>query len=224
MKPVPTKVKVCGITRREDAKRALSLGADYLGINVYEKSPRSVSLEVIPSLLEVIPPGRRVLIDVSTPTDRLEQYLGMGFDAYQIHFDLDVAMSTLAGWSGLVGHHALWVAPRMSDKDIYFPQILMEFADTVLLDAYDKNAYGGTGKAGQNWQRFLDCTLLYQHKKWILAGGLGPGNIREALSFTSAGMVDVNSGVESAPGIKDPGKLETLFSEIRAYDSEKDSP
>lgn len=221
MKPVRTEVKVCGITRPEDAEMALSLGADFIGINVYEKSPRCVSLERIPSLLEAIPSGRRVLIDVSTPTDQLEAYLSLGFDAYQIHFDLDVAMATLAGWAGLVGHHALWVAPRISQKDVYFPQVLMEFSDTILLDAYDKHAYGGTGKAGQNWQRYLDCTMLYQHKKWILAGGLGPGNIRDALSFTSAGTVDVNSGVESAPGIKDPVKLEQFFTNIRDHEREK---
>lgn len=219
-----THVKVCGITRPEDAEKALSLGAEYLGINVYAKSPRSVTVDQIPALLEAIPAGRRVLVDVSTPTDQLEQYLSYGFDYYQIHFDLNIAMASIAAWSGIVGQHALWVAPRMSEKDLYFPQVLMEFADTVLLDAYHKDSYGGTGIAGQNWQRFLDYTLLYQHKAWVLAGGLSPENILEALSFTQARAVDVNSGVEASPGIKDHDKLEQIFARIKQYDQERNNP
>ena len=57
--------------------------------------------------------------------------------------------------------------------------------------------------------------MLYQHKNWILAGGLSPDNIREAIDFTEAATVDVNSGVEAAPGIKDPEKLKRLFAAVR---------
>ena len=209
-----TQVKICGITRAEDAEKALSLGADFIGINLYQKSPRAVPPERVSGLLEVIPRGKRVLVDVSTPSDQLEKYLSLGFDYYQIHFDLDISMATLAAWSGLVGPEALWVAPRIPPEEAHFPQILMEFADTVLLDTYDKEAYGGTGRAGQNWQRFLDCTLLYQHKRWILAGGLSPDNVKDALTATQAEIIDVASGVESAPGIKDPEKLERLFANV----------
>lgn len=210
-----TKVKVCGITRPEDARLALSLGADYIGIILYEKSPRAVPLERVPELLEVVPPGKRVLVDVAIAADKLESCLALGFDAYQIHFDLDISMASVAAWAGLVGQSALWVAPRIPDSEPHFPQILMEFADTILLDTYDKSAYGGTGRSGQNWQRFLDSTLLYQHKRWILAGGLSPVNVREALDFTHAETIDVNSGVEAAPGIKDPAKLQQLFEAVR---------
>lgn len=215
-----TQVKICGITRPEDAELALSLGADYIGIIVYERSPRAVPLERIPSLLEHIPAGKRVLVDVSTPADQLERYLSLGFDAYQIHFDLDISMASVAAWSGLVGQHALWAAPRIPQSEPHFPQVLMEFADTLLLDAYDRNAYGGTGRSGENWQRFLDCTMLYQHKRWILAGGLSPETIGDALWFTQAAMVDVNSGVEASPGVKDPMRLREVFRAIRAYDGE----
>jgi len=221
---MPTKIKVCGITRPEDALMALSLGADYLGINVYSKSPRSVPLERIPALLEHIPPGKRVLVDVSTPTDQLERYLKLGFDAYQIHFDLDISMASVAAWSGLVGQHAFWAAPRIPPSEEAFPQVLMEFADTVLLDAYDPKVYGGSGRAGENWQRFLDYTVMYQHKDWILAGGLGPQNIIEALQFTQAGAIDVNSGVESAPGRKDAQRLKTFFQLVREFDHGNGDP
>ncbi len=212
---MPVTVKICGITRAADARRALELGADYLGVIVYEKSPRAVPLQQVPRLLEAIPPAKRVLVDVMPSVERLEQCLALGFAACQIHFDLEAPLSALAGWSGVAGADALWLAPRIPPEEEAFPQIIMEFADTILLDTYARDAYGGTGKAGANWQRFLDCTLLYQHKRWILAGGLSPENIVEALRFTQAEWVDVNSGVESAPGIKDPARLELLFARIR---------
>ncbi len=215
-----TRVKVCGITCRQDAERALALGADYLGVILYPKSPRAVAEEDLPGLLSAIPEGKRVLVDVSTPTDRLEHLLGYGFDACQIHFDLEISMATLAGWSGLAGAEALWLAPRIGPADRSFPQVIMEFAETILLDAWDPDKYGGTGKGGENWQRFLDCTLLYQHKSWILAGGLGPENIREALRVTEAAMVDVNSGVEASPGRKDKEKLQRFFDEVAVHDNE----
>ncbi|MFO7725251.1 MAG: phosphoribosylanthranilate isomerase [Oceanipulchritudo sp.] len=211
------RVKVCGITRPEDAEEALSLGADYLGVIVHDKSPRAVPLDRVPALLEHIPEGKRVLVDVSTPTDQLESYLSLGFDAYQIHFDLDISMASVAAWSGLVGQQALWAAPRIPPSEPHFPQVLMEFADTLLLDTYDRKAYGGTGRSGENWQRFLDCTMLYQHKHWILAGGLSPETILEALRFTQAEMVDVNSGVEASPGVKDPLRLKEFFRQIEQY-------
>lgn len=206
-----TKVKVCGVTRAEDAELALSLGADYIGVIVYEKSPRSAPLEKVPGLLKAIPKGKRVVVDVAPSAERLERIFSLGFDAAQIHFDLDLPMGSVAAWSALTGPQALWLAPRLPDSEPDFPQVLMEFADTILIDAFDQHAYGGTGRAGANWQRYLDYTLFYQHKNWILAGGLSPENIREALDFTQAAMVDVNSGVEASPGIKDPEKLREFF-------------
>jgi len=216
-----TQVKVCGITRPEDARLALSLGADYIGLIVYPKSPRAVPVERIPGLLEVIPPGRRVLVDVATPPSQLEAYRDLGFDHYQIHFDLNTALAEISDWSEIAGANGLWAAPRIPDGETLFPQILMEFADTIVLDAYSKTAYGGTGLAGQNWQRFLDFSILYQHKRWILAGGLAPDNVLEALRFTQAATIDINSGVEAAPGIKDRELLEDVFSRVRQYDRER---
>ncbi|KAF0095461.1 MAG: phosphoribosylanthranilate isomerase [Puniceicoccaceae bacterium 5H] len=212
-------IKVCGITNQQDAELALDLGAEYLGIIVYQKSPRAVPMGEIPNLLRYIPRGKRVLVDVSTPTDVLDQYKELPFDAYQLHFDLEVAIATVAAWSGLVGAERLWLAPRVPPEEDYFPQITMEFAHTIVLDAYSKSAYGGTGRTG-DWQRFLDWSTLYQHKRWILAGGLNPDNIGDALRATQAEMVDVNSGVESEPGKKDPEKLRAFFRAVREAASE----
>lgn len=208
-------IKVCGITRIEDARLALDAGADYIGVITYPKSPRFVPHEQLPYLLEAIPPGKRVMVTVSPGTDELEEFLPYQFDYYQLHFDLEVSLATLAGWSGIVGQHALWGAPRIPPDEVQFPQVIMEFADTLLLDAYSKAAYGGTGLAGSNWQRFRDCAILYQHKRWILAGGLNPGNIREAIEATGATAVDVNSGIEQSAGIKDARLLRAFFEAVR---------
>ncbi len=213
-----TQVKVCGITRTEDAQLALSLGAKYIGIIAYPKSPRAVPVDRMAELLEVIPEGKRVVVDVAPGLDAVKQYKNLGFDRYQFHFDLNIPMAAIAGWSEMVGPEALWLAPRIPRSIQVFPQILMEFSETILLDAFDKNVYGGSGLSGQNWQRFLDCTVLYQHKRWILAGGLSPENVVEALDFTQAETIDVNSGVEAEPGIKDHAKLKLLFANVTEFD------
>lgn len=215
-----TRVKVCGITSPEDARRALELEADYIGIIAHARSPRAVPEERMEELLEVIPVGKRVLVDVSTPTDVLERYCGLGFDFFQIHFDLEISIATVAAWAGLAGRGRLWLAPRIPPEEDAFPQIIMEFADTFLVDTFRRDAFGGTGETG-DWQRFIDWTTLYQHKSWILAGGLSPDNIGAALRATRADVVDVNSGVESAPGEKDAAMLRAFFRHVREYDDEK---
>lgn len=208
MKP---KLKICGITRPEDAELALSLGADFLGIIVYPKSPRCVQGAQLRELCQIIPPEKRVFVDVATGTDALEPYLDLGFAAFQIHFDLSIGMASLAAWMGLCGRDSLWLAPRIPPSEAYFPQIVMEFCDTILVDAFSAGQYGGTGHLA-DWQRFVDWSTLYQHKRWILAGGLSPEALPAAMQQTSAWCYDVNSGVELAPGLKCPTKLKQLFS------------
>lgn len=199
---------------------ALELGADLLGVILYEHSPRAVPLCEVEDLLAVIPEGKRVLVDVATPTDVLATYKELPFDFYQIHFDLDVAIATVAAWSGMIGCEQLWLSPRVPPQEAFFPQIIMEFADTLVVDSFSKEAYGGTGKAG-NWDRFQDWSTLYQHKRWVLAGGLSPLNITAALEATEPELIDVNSGVESAPGVKDRHLLENLMDGVNAWSAKR---
>lgn len=210
--PVP-RIKVCGITREEDARDALALGADYLGINVWSGSKRGVKPDRARYLALRIPAGKRVMVDVNTGTDVLEDIADMGFDYFQIHFDLQVSWATVAAWCGIVGRERLWLAPRLP-ADHPFPAPLLEFADTIVLDTYSKNEYGGSGQTG-DWSRFNTLATMYPHKNWVLAGGLNADNITQAIREAVPAIVDVNSGVESAPGIKVQEKMDAFFSAVR---------
>ncbi|TVP80267.1 MAG: phosphoribosylanthranilate isomerase [Puniceicoccaceae bacterium] len=206
-------IKICGLTREADVDLALSLGADYFGFIVYPKSPRGLSLERAAELAQRVPRGKRVLVDVETGTQELERYREAGFDFFQIHCGLQVGLATLAAWSGLVGADRLWLAPRVAPEDD-FPLATLEFAQTLLVDTYVPGQVGGTGVVG-DWGRFSELSAAHPLTKWILAGGLGPANVLQALSQTAADHLDINSGVESAPGIKDPAKLREVFQILR---------
>ncbi len=211
--PESIKVKVCGITRREDAQSALELGADAIGINFYQLSPRFVSLDEARNLIATIPPGKRIMVDVSPTPNDLRQRLDLGFDYFQIHFPLSTDDATIAEWSYIVSSERLWLSPRISQGEV-FPERLLEFAGTFLIDAPSDQLYGGTGHTG-NWEAFRLLQNRHPEKNWILAGGLSPENISNALQQSGAKYIDVNSGVETSPGIKNPERLKVLFNKIR---------
>ncbi len=204
-------VKICGLTRHEDALLADQLGADYLGMITYAPSPRSVSRTAAWELCQRLPAGKRVFVDVNTPVHELEGWADMGFDYFQIHCAYELDLAALAGWSGVVGKERLWLAPKWPPQEP-FPQAAFEFCDTVLVDTYQKDtqAHGGSGRTG-NWPRFAEAKTLYAHKRLVLAGGLAPDNISLALEATAAEHIDVSSGVEASAGIKDPARLKQLF-------------
>lgn len=211
MKPA---TKICGLTREEDIALAKELGADFFGLIVYAQSPRAVSIDRAVELMREIPAGRAVLVDVNTGTDDLRQFTKLGFGAYQIHVDLNLSLVNAAAWSGMVGADKLWLAPRLPPGEP-FPQDLLNFAETFLLDTYSNTEHGGTGRTG-DWSGFADWQAMYPHKQFVLAGGLNPANVKEALASTGANFVDVNSGVEASPGVKDHEKLRQLFEVLNA--------
>ncbi len=206
------RVKVCGMTRVEDAQLALKLGADYCGVIRYDKSPRMATESQARRLSNSIPAGKRVCVDVSPTPQELEAHGDLGFDYFQVHFDLEVAMATVAAWSGIVGREALWLAPRIPPGEL-FPENVLAFADTILIDSYHAQDYGGTGKTG-NWLGFAELMQRYPDTRFVLAGGLNADNIREAVRVSGARMVDVASGVEASPGIKDPSKMRAFFTAL----------
>lgn len=203
------RTKVCGLTREEDVDLALELGADYCGFIVFPKSPRGITVERAVELASRVPEGKRVLVDVETERDELARRSKLGFDYFQIHTRIDVGLAQLSEWSALVGRERLWVAPKLAPTDA-FPESILEFADTVLLDTYHKDRMGGTGETG-DWDRFVSLQAQYPDHKWILAGGLKPDNIRAAVAATGTDYADLSSGVEAEPGKKSPEKLKELF-------------
>ena len=206
-------VKVCGLTREADIELALSLGADYLGFIVYPESPRALTLERATELAAQVPRGKRVLVDVEPEPGDLEQYGETEFDRFQIHVNLPLDRQVLSEYSNLLGRDRLWLAPRLAPGDA-FPEWVFEYTDTILLDTYSKNRIGGTGHTG-DFARFARLRQQFADKEWILAGGLNPLNIVAAVKSSTACRVDVNSGVESAPGKKDPEKLREFFRVLR---------
>ena len=212
MRSLP-KIKVCGLTREEDVKLTLSLGADYLGFILYPQSSRAVSLDRAVELAAAVPVGQRVAVDVATSLDDLKRYREAGFDYFQIHFGADFDHSNLAEYSKIVGKEKLWLAPRLAYEDTFTEDIL-DYANTILIDTFVNDQFGGTGKVG-DWTRFNALKERYPQTNWVLAGGLSPSNLLDALTSVTADHLDINSGVEIAPGIKDGAKLREAFKVLR---------
>ena len=209
----PPKIKICGLTREEDVNLSLSLGADYFGFILYPQSPRAVSLDRAVELAAAVPVGQRVAVDVATSLEDLKSYRDTGFDYFQIHFGADFEHSNLAEYSKIVGKDKLWLAPRLASEDT-FPENIPDYADTILIDTFVKDQFGGTGKVG-DWARFNTLKERYPQTNWVLAGGLSPSNLLESLASSAADHLDINSGVESTPGIKDEVKLREAFKVLR---------
>jgi phosphoribosylanthranilate isomerase len=203
-----TRLKVCGITSLVDAEAADQCGADYLGFILYPKSPRYLPLDAFKAMQPRLPHRKKVAVVVEPEVETLPTLLDAGFDCVQLHFSHDVPFFQVALWADAVPADRLWIAPRSAPGQeldpAYFP-----LANTILFDAYDPNAFGGTGKVG-DWSSFVSLRQKYTRPQWILAGGLNPQNIGDAIQATQADFVDVNSGVEAAPGVKDREKLKAF--------------
>jgi hypothetical protein len=111
-------VKICGLTRRQDAEEAARLGADHIGVIFYRKSPRCVNEAALPDLLAAIPKGRAVMVDVAPQPGTIALRKALGFACFQIHFDVTGTLpSALEGWAREAGQGALWLAPRLKPED-----------------------------------------------------------------------------------------------------------
>ena len=194
-------VKICGITRPEDALHALDSGADFFGMVFYSKSPRAVTASLAAEIMDRLrregyesPPAIGVFVNEdATTVARLAEELGLW--AVQIHGD-----ETPEYCASLPGRVIRGF--RVRDESV-----LRDMASwpvwACLCDAWDPRAYGGTGK-------MVDLEILAPYvsrHRIILAGGLEPGNISATLRRITPFAVDVSSGVESSPGIKDPVKV-----------------
>ncbi|HZO82431.1 MAG TPA: phosphoribosylanthranilate isomerase [Candidatus Binataceae bacterium] len=198
------RVKICGVTLPEDADMAASLGADMIGINFYPPSPRCLPIERAAQVVDAV--GRRArLVGVFVNAERAyirERLDALGLDLLQFHGDEDD--DALAGWPVPV-IRALRL--RGSSEP---PALASVKADYVLVDTFHPALYGGTGRA-----RPLQSLHGLDLKRVFISGGLTPDNVAEAAALRPY-AVDVASGVESAPGVKDPDKLRSFVANAKS--------
>ncbi|WP_417209149.1 phosphoribosylanthranilate isomerase [Antarctobacter sp.] len=210
-----TRVKICGLRRPEDVDAVVAAGASYAGFVFFPKSPRHVSVSVARELAVRAPVGlAKVALVVNPSDDLLEEITGVvPLDMIQLHGSEppDRVAEVRARW-GLPVMKAVGVA-EAADLDSLV--LYQRVADQILVDAKPPKGAdlpGGNGLAfdwrliaGRRWSR-----------PWLLAGGLTPENVGRAVAMTGAAQVDVSSGVESAPGIKDAVKISDFVDAAKA--------
>jgi phosphoribosylanthranilate isomerase len=205
-----TRVKICGITRWEDAELAIKLGASALGFNFYKPSPRYIDQAAARAIISKLPPLVAAVGVFANESD-----------------DERVALLTRLARVTVVQLHgpclppldgALLAFPRIravAIREGFRPEFLAQLTgDAFLLDAYDPLLPGGTGKAF-NWALAREANRF---GTIILAGGLTAENVGEAIRQVRPFAVDVASGVESAPGVKDPEKMRAFFRQVEQAD------
>jgi phosphoribosylanthranilate isomerase len=199
------KVKICGITNIEDARAAVASGADALGFVMYGKSPRCVKPAVASAIVAGLPPFvLPVGVFVNEDADMVRRLMDdCGFALAQLHGDES------ASYCQSLGRPVL-KAIRLKDRGSFLA--LAEFHGRAnvrgfVIDAFEEHAYGGTGQT-------VDWALAAEAARAapiLLAGGLTPSNVAEAIRQVRPYGVDVSSGVEERPGKKDPAKVKAFI-------------
>jgi phosphoribosylanthranilate isomerase len=201
------KVKICGITEKEDALSAVNLGADALGF-IFAPSPRQIPMEKARHIIKTIPPFvKTVGVFVNQETTTIREYINYcGLDLVQLHGDESPEFCRE------LMPYTIKAFRIKDDSNLQMCMAYRANARALLLDTYAKDKVGGTGKT-------FDWQLAVKIKKTglpvILSGGLGPSNIEEAIRVVRPYAVDVNSGVEERPGKKSYGLMRQLMDKIR---------
>jgi phosphoribosylanthranilate isomerase len=201
------RVKICGITRAEDALAAVDAGADALGFMFVEASPRCVTPEQAAGILRELPPFvARVGVFVNPSADRVRAAIAeTGIDTLQFHGEETPAFCRQFG-------PRVIKAFRVRDAESLKP--LADFrSETWLLDSFVAGKHGGTG-AVFNWD--LAAQAVKQGGRVILAGGLTPENVADAVRQVRPYALDVSSGVELSPGRKDAAKVRAFIAAAKS--------
>jgi phosphoribosylanthranilate isomerase len=206
-------IKICGIKTLESALAAVKAGADMLGFNFYPLSPRYITPEKCAEIVASLKlRGARftgVGVFVNEPVQQmLEIMADCGLDLAQLSGD-----ELTENLSALPGKTFKAVRPRsLPEADELLSKFGRVQAPALLVDAHVEGAYGGAGETG-DW---AVARHLAQQAPILLAGGLNPENVAAAVTAVSPWGVDVASGVESSPGVKDPAKISAFIAAARA--------
>lgn len=212
-----TRIKFCGMTRMDDIRAASDLGVDAVGLVFAERSRRRVSLDQATALREAIPPlVDAVALFMDNPADEVRDVIArLHPSLLQFHGSESAAFCEQFGWPYLksVGMGGQVAADVVAQIDAH-PR-----AAGFLLDSHAPGAVGGTG------QRF-DWTHIpsVEGRPLLLAGGLTPENVAQAVRSTRVWGVDVSSGIESAPGSKDAALMHRFVAAVRAADTDDGLP
>ncbi len=209
--------KICGLTDTFTAQKIVTMGADTLGFICVPESPRYVSPEKIAEIIANIPKNvSKVGVFVNSSIPEIVDLVEItGLTSVQLHgeetpqfcSDLREYLPHIE----IIKAFRVQNAQFLSSIEEYYPVV-----DTLLLDAYQPNIYGGTGKQ-LNWQ---ELTTFRPSVPWLLAGGINPDNVLNALNLVNCDGIDVSSGVESAPGKKDLDKVNQLFGALETIKNE----
>lgn len=202
-----TRVKICGLRRAEDAELAAALGAAALGFVFWPDSPRFVDPYRVRPIVRALPPFLATVgVFVDQPVEYVMGVAGLlNLSAIQLH-----GAETIEPYA----HSSYRLIKAVPVTDGFDGRELARIpaAVTILLDAHDPVKRGGTGRT-IDWSR---AAAAARARPVILSGGLSPDNVRTAVELVRPYAIDVSSGVESSPGIKDPGKLRAFFAAIGA--------
>lgn len=211
---MPPRVKICGLSTPEAVAAAVDAGAAYVGFVFFEKSPRNLSFETARALALEVPPGvAKVALTVNADDRFLDALTArVPIDMLQLHGAEDPGrVAAVKARYGLPVMKAVGVAAAADVEQIARYEVV---ADQILVDAKppkEADRPGGNATAfdwsliaGRSWKA-----------PWMLAGGLTPQNAAEAVRATGATQLDVSSGVESAPGVKDPALIRAFFQAVQ---------
>lgn len=216
-----TRIKICGISRPEDAAFAAQLGVDAIGLVFYPPSPRNITIDKAREVVEALPPFVTVVgLFVDPDADQVRRVMeAVPIDVLQFH-----GKETPEQCQDMVGASHSYIKAIRMREDVDLAQQAQTYAGAsgLLLDAYQSGVPGGTGEAFE-WSR-VPSNL---QKPIVLAGGLNPDNVAEAIRQVRPYAVDVSGGVESdigltgkslKKGIKDQGKMAAFVAAVRAVD------
>ncbi|GHE01920.1 N-(5'-phosphoribosyl)anthranilate isomerase [Defluviimonas sp. 20V17] len=209
-----TRVKICGLTRPEDVEACHAAGAAYVGLNFFARSPRYIAPRAARELALAAPVGlAKVALTVDATDPELDEILDhVPLDMLQLHGrESPARVAEVRARYGLPVMKAVGLSGA---EDLAALGAYEDEADQILVDAKPPRGAqlpGGNGIAF-DWRLIADRTWK---RPWMLAGGLTPANVAQALRLTGARQVDVASGVESAPGVKDAGLIRAFVTAAR---------